>query len=290
MEEQLRQEIATLCASISNAATDAPLSKLIHQLDALQEKLIVLDYLQVRESRFIENTQRLRQQMLAAVAATPLELPTASSIETSAPKEPVATPATPIAHEAPIQAEKPTPPPAPVAPPQQEFEPEPTPAPVVPLFDAFEPDTTPDETPPATPRKTLRTQDFVENPAPVITAKPTAKAWEPKQPEPAKAAPAPAQPATLGDKVAQTGKSSLNDRLNKKAINIGLNDRLAFVKHLFAGSQEDFNRVISQLNTQTSWQEAEGFIANFVKPDYDWAGKEDYETRFLELVRLKFEA
>jgi len=81
---------------------------------------------------------------------------------------------------------------------------------------------------------------------------------------------------------------SLNDRLNK-GINIGLNDRIAFEKRLFGGSSDDFNRVLSQLNTFDSFEEAKGFIEDFVKPDYDnWNGKEEYETRFLEIVEKKF--
>lgn len=81
---------------------------------------------------------------------------------------------------------------------------------------------------------------------------------------------------------------SLNDRLNN-GINIGLNDRIAFEKRLFGGSSDDFNRVLSQLNTFESFDEAKGFIEDFVKPDYNnWDGKEEYETRFLEIVEKKF--
>jgi len=81
---------------------------------------------------------------------------------------------------------------------------------------------------------------------------------------------------------------SLNDRLNN-GISFGLNDRIAFEKKLFGGSPDDFNRVISQLNTFDSFEEAKGFIESFVKPDYnDWSGKEEYETRFLEIVEKKF--
>jgi hypothetical protein len=81
---------------------------------------------------------------------------------------------------------------------------------------------------------------------------------------------------------------SLNDRLNK-GINIGLNDRIAFEKRLFGGSADDFNRVLSQLNTFDTFEEAKGFIEDFVKPDYDnWKGKEEYEVRFLEIVEKKF--
>lgn len=81
---------------------------------------------------------------------------------------------------------------------------------------------------------------------------------------------------------------SLNDTLIK-GINIGLNDRIAFVKHLFAGSNEDFNRVISQINTYDSFEEAQQFMDEMVKPDYNnWEGKEDYANRFMNLVEKKF--
>lgn len=84
------------------------------------------------------------------------------------------------------------------------------------------------------------------------------------------------------------GKKSLNDKL-KKGITIGLNDRIAFVKHLFDGSTEDFNRVISQLNTLGSELEALEFLNNMVKPEYsNWSGKEEYEQRFLSFIEGKY--
>jgi len=82
--------------------------------------------------------------------------------------------------------------------------------------------------------------------------------------------------------------ASLNDTLIK-GINIGLNDRIAFVKHLFAGSNEDFNRVVSQISTYDSLEEAQSFLEDMVKPDYNyWEGKEDYATRFMNLIEKKF--
>ena len=73
-----------------------------------------------------------------------------------------------------------------------------------------------------------------------------------------------------------------------KQISLGLNDRLAFTKHLFAGSQQDLNRVISQLNTLSSYKEAEKFITDMVKPDYDWSSHEEYEERLFELIKAGF--
>ena len=74
-----------------------------------------------------------------------------------------------------------------------------------------------------------------------------------------------------------------------KAIVLGLNDKIAFEKNLFAGNGDDLNRVISQLNTFTNWDEAKSFVLDFVKPDYNnWENKEEFEVRFLEIVENKF--
>ena len=80
---------------------------------------------------------------------------------------------------------------------------------------------------------------------------------------------------------------SLNDVLTKN-IQIGLNDRIAFVKNLFDGSQEDFNRVVSQLNSFKTEKEAKKFINKMVKPDYNWTEQEEFEVRFMEIVQRKF--
>ena len=68
-----------------------------------------------------------------------------------------------------------------------------------------------------------------------------------------------------------------------------LNDKLAFIKHLFDGKVEDYERVISQVNTSENFIEASKLIQNIVKPDYNnWIGKEAYEERFMEIVETKF--
>ncbi len=82
---------------------------------------------------------------------------------------------------------------------------------------------------------------------------------------------------------------SLNDTLTAKKITVGLNDRLAFVKHLFNDSTEDFNRILSQLNTMESQARSVEFIEKMVKPEYgDWKGKEEYEARFMALIERRF--
>jgi hypothetical protein len=83
-------------------------------------------------------------------------------------------------------------------------------------------------------------------------------------------------------------QKSLNDAVFSKNLQVGLNDRIGFVKHLFDGSQEDFNRVLSQLNTFNNQEEAFTFVLEIVKPDYNWTDKQDYEERFLKLIERKF--
>ena len=93
---------------------------------------------------------------------------------------------------------------------------------------------------------------------------------------------------SIPETIFEEKSKSLNDKLTR-GINIGLNDRIAFEKKLFDGSSDDFNRVLSQLNTFDSFDEVNGFINDFVKPDYNnWEGKEEYENRFLEIVEKKF--
>lgn len=85
-----------------------------------------------------------------------------------------------------------------------------------------------------------------------------------------------------------TQRKSLNDFLGK-GIQIGLNDRLAFIKNLFEGSAEDYQRVLSQVQTYSDWEEAQQFIQEMIKPDYNnWEGKEEFEVRFLKCIESNF--
>lgn len=95
------------------------------------------------------------------------------------------------------------------------------------------------------------------------------------------------KPVVVSKKEEKSG-ANLNDKLNK-GLNIALNDRIAFEKNLFGGSSEDLNRVISQLNTLDSLEDAKNFIDEMVKPDYNnWEGKDEFVSRFMELVEGKF--
>ena len=86
----------------------------------------------------------------------------------------------------------------------------------------------------------------------------------------------------------ETLPKNLNDVLGK-GVQIGLNDRLAFIKNLFDDSAEDYQRVISQVQTMSSWEEAQSFIEQMVKPEYNqWEGKDAFEIRFYKCLESNF--
>tara|TARA_R110002073_G_scaffold279026_1_gene443101 strand:+ start:377643 stop:378374 length:732 start_codon:yes stop_codon:yes gene_type:complete len=83
-------------------------------------------------------------------------------------------------------------------------------------------------------------------------------------------------------------KKTLNDKLVHHKFQVGLNDRIAFVNHLFNFNQAEFNNALSELNTFKTEKEAKAFIANKIKPKYNWEGKETYEERLIALIERKF--
>lgn len=81
---------------------------------------------------------------------------------------------------------------------------------------------------------------------------------------------------------------SINDKLNQ-GLNVGLNDRIAFIKHLFENNTDDYTRVLSQINSMSSYQEASTFVENNIKPDYNnWDNKDEYADRFLAIIEKRF--
>lgn len=111
----------------------------------------------------------------------------------------------------------------------------------------------------------------------------------PEKPEASKSAKESVEPEERRDlNDGHQAPKSVNDQLAKGSIQVGLNDRIAFVKHLFNDSQADFNRVLSQLNTLDTYLESMYFIENLVKPDYDWEDKKPYEERLINLIKKRF--
>ena len=104
--------------------------------------------------------------------------------------------------------------------------------------------------------------------------------------EPAKGADIPLKVHSLNTDPGQP--KSLNDSIGG-GLSIGLNDRLAFIKHLFEGSADDYQRVLSQVNTMENYSEASTFLLKNVKPDYNhWQGKEEFSDRFFAIIEKNF--
>lgn len=136
----------------------------------------------------------------------------------------------------------------------------------------------------------------VEEPAPIEAAAPVEEVPAPKEtPEPVAEQAAPEEaPAAVSESVAERAqrtqkKASLNDRLAKQKLVVGLNDRIGFVRDLFDGSTEDFNRVVSQINTMESLDEIRDFLESHIAPEYNWGTQEETAERFFVLVEQRFE-
>lgn len=169
-----------------------------------------------------------------------------------------------------------------------------TPAPVVALPKVEEPAETsaPEPVEAVEPAPVMEAEpEIVEPVMEVVPAEEEIPAEPIAEEEPAVAAPvadeAPAQQDIFAPAPAAE-KKSLNDRLAGNVLKFGLNDRIGFVKDLFDGSQEDFNRVVSQLNTLGNLNEAMEFIHTHISGEYGWDQKEETAARFIAAVEQKF--
>jgi hypothetical protein len=102
---------------------------------------------------------------------------------------------------------------------------------------------------------------------------------------------APEAPPAVVSSTKELDKPSpnLNERFSK-GLKVDLNDRLAFIQHLFDNKPNDYLRALNQLTTFDSFQEVSVFIESMLKPDYNnWEGKELYEERFLGILSQFFE-
>ena len=84
-------------------------------------------------------------------------------------------------------------------------------------------------------------------------------------------------------------RKNINDHF-AKTLSIDLNDRLAFIKHLFEEDSKTYERVLAQVITYETWEEVFLFIEAHVKTEYDnWTGKEEVFERFLNTLQKNFE-
>ena len=85
-------------------------------------------------------------------------------------------------------------------------------------------------------------------------------------------------------------KKNINDQFSKK-LSVDNNERLAFIKHLFDGDKNNYERVLNQTLTLGSWSEVSNLISSKVKIEYNnWKGKEDIADRFLTVLQKSFKS
>ena len=84
-------------------------------------------------------------------------------------------------------------------------------------------------------------------------------------------------------------KLKIIDKGEFKEMNIGLNDKIAFIRHLFNNDSTTYNKVIQDLNNFDSYETALSYLNNEVKPKFNnWENKDEYEFRLIQLLELKF--
>ena len=97
---------------------------------------------------------------------------------------------------------------------------------------------------------------------------------------------------TLNDAAAQKEEDrrpSLNEILAASDVKMDLNDRIAFINHLFDGDAEAFETSVSYIFSLTDIDVANEYIIEILKPSYNnWFEKEKYERRFAEIVLRHF--
>jgi hypothetical protein len=69
---------------------------------------------------------------------------------------------------------------------------------------------------------------------------------------------------------------------------IMLNDRIIFIKELFAGNSEEFNNALSKIDNSPSVEEAFSFLENNIVNKNAWSTKEKVRNQFYTLVKKKF--
>lgn len=84
-------------------------------------------------------------------------------------------------------------------------------------------------------------------------------------------------------------KPKLNEQL-LRGLSFGMNEKHGFIKQLFNGSEADFTRVVSQINTMEDASGALNFIREIVMPEYHWDADDASVKRFLKMIENHFKS
>ncbi len=74
----------------------------------------------------------------------------------------------------------------------------------------------------------------------------------------------------------------------KPPLAIGINDKFRFMNELFAQNSSEYSIALEQINTVTSWNEAEIYL-NSLKNVYEWDEKEEVVKYFFSVVKKRFD-
>jgi hypothetical protein len=86
-------------------------------------------------------------------------------------------------------------------------------------------------------------------------------------------------------------KPALEDVLHQPVTEIAFETvRIDFAEKLFEGSNADFQRIMSMLNSKENKAEAITFIEQQVQPDYDWSDKESDVAAFMAHISQLYQA
>tara|TARA_Y100000996_G_scaffold389549_1_gene350040 strand:+ start:1917 stop:2471 length:555 start_codon:yes stop_codon:yes gene_type:complete len=85
----------------------------------------------------------------------------------------------------------------------------------------------------------------------------------------------------------QETKKNLNDQFARE-LQIDLNDKNAFIKHLFDGNKIVYQQTIKEIESLNQFQQVKKVIEKTKKYHNNWKKKESYEKRFIYLIHKNF--
>jgi hypothetical protein len=89
----------------------------------------------------------------------------------------------------------------------------------------------------------------------------------------------------------QKAQPALEDVLQQPVAEIAFETvDVDFAERLFEGSNADFQRIMSMLNSKENKADAISFIEQQVQPDYDWSDKESDVAAFIAHISKLYEA
>ena len=90
----------------------------------------------------------------------------------------------------------------------------------------------------------------------------------------------------------QTEKTTLADKIGGKKVHdlrsaFDLNDKFYFIRELFRGDHNAFDKAIRYINSLTSYDDAKFYVQKELATNYDWKNTDSVE-KLLDVVKVKF--